>query len=124
MHFRYTETAVAFEDALPGSKVPLLVLLSSCRLFSRSGAIRSSRTEGPSPILSSLLQPAPFHASNISNFDRFFFLPRFTSHYLATRTIFLERTGCSMSLSSSTCSSLVFSIGQESSRSIERERVD
>lgn len=102
MHFRYTETAVAFEDArcpVPryrcwSSLVPVAFFQGRVPLGPRGPKARHRSSLHFSTV--------SFHASNICN-DRFF-SRGFTSHYLAARTSLLQRTGCLMSLSSSTCS--------------------
>lgn len=121
MHFRYTETAVAFEDAR--GPVPRYRCWSSLVPVAFSQGRVPLGPRGPKARHRSSLHfsTVSFHASNIWN-DRFFFRV-FTSHYLATRTTLLERTACSMSLPSSTC----FRLARHRSRihiSIERTIVD
>lgn len=102
MHFRYTETAVAFEDAR--CPVPRYRCWSSLVPVAFSQGRVPLGPRGPKARHRSSLHfsTVSFHASNICN-DRFF-SRGFTSHYLAARTSLLQRTGCLMSLSSSTCS--------------------
>lgn len=104
MHFRYTETAVAFEDARgPVPKYRCWSSLVPVAFSQGRVPLGVSVPRGPKARHRSSLH----FVSNIfrieleNSIDSFFFRAFTLSHYLATRTTLIERTGCSMSLSSS-----------------------